>query len=82
LDSSSRDLANRNFAIDYYGLNLINSLYAPNKVAAFLKGVSTEKFIQNLARWELKEYETVGGPMKYIANIPNSKVINDFLIRI
>jgi hypothetical protein len=36
---------------------------------AFLKEVSTQKIIQNLARWDMNEYETVGGPMKYITNM-------------
>jgi len=44
--------------------------------------VSTQKFIQNIAQWDLEEYEAAGGPMKYIANIIKQQELNHFLTRI
>jgi hypothetical protein len=53
LDTENSNLNIRNFAIDYYGLFLINSYYGPYKVSVILNGVKFEKKIQNIAKYDM-----------------------------
>jgi hypothetical protein len=53
LDTENNNPNTRNFAIDYYGLFLINSYYGPYKLSVILNGVRFEKKIQNIAKYDM-----------------------------
>lgn len=49
-------MAFRTFAIDYYGLNLLNCYYGPYKLHVNLRYVFPDKVIQSFARLTLEEF--------------------------
>jgi hypothetical protein len=66
LDSENSSQKTRKFAIDSYGLFLINCYYGPQKLHVTLSNVKVSKRIQNIAKYDLEEFETSVGPMRYL----------------
>jgi len=53
LDSASTDPSTRSFAIDSFGLNLLNCYYGPYKSSILFDSVQSEKKIQSIARLDM-----------------------------
>jgi len=67
LDKDSMDPARSSFAIDYYGLFLINCYYGPYKLSVVYEDVkASDRKIQNLAKYDLEEFYASVGPMRYL----------------
>jgi len=67
LDKDNKDHTLRTFAIDYYGLFLINCHYGPYKLSVVYEDVKTvDRKIQNLAKYDLEEFHASVGPMRYL----------------
>jgi hypothetical protein len=63
----------RHFAIDYYGLNLINCLYAPYKLKAFWYDHKPYKIFEGMTQYTYEEFISNVGPMRYITRIGPEK---------
>ena len=67
LDEDNKDHTYRTFAIDHYGLFLINCYYGPYKLSVVYEDVKTvDRKIQNLAKYDLEEFHSSVGPMRYL----------------
>lgn len=70
----------RHFAIDDYGLQLINCYYAPYKLKSFWGNEQTKKAFQSLAQYTQEELFANIGPMRYIARLTPVGEMAGFLL--
>ncbi len=69
----------RHFAIDYFGLNLINCYYAPYKLKIFWGDAQSHKAFESMTQYTQEELFANIGPMRYIARITPTSEINSYL---
>lgn len=59
----------RKFAIDYYGINLINCFYGPYKLYSTWKNDKPKKAYESLTQYSQEELFANIGPVRYITRI-------------
>lgn len=69
----------RHFAIDYYGMSLINCYYGPYRLLSFWKDDQANKAFQSMTQYTSEEFLANIGPIRYIADITPTKDMNYFL---
>lgn len=64
------------FAVDQFGLCLINNRYFINKVTMIFENSFDEKIYSNLAYYSLEELEQTTGPLRYLSLLPKQEYIS------
>jgi hypothetical protein len=79
IDSIKID-SDRHFAIDFYGLYLINCFYAPYKLKAFWGNGQSSKAFQSLSQYSQEELFANIGPLRYILRVTPTDEMSGYLL--